>query len=125
MGLIKSNMPCLPCLLTVSRIRLPSVQHVVEGRKRLGHEFTYAMCEWHHFGTCFPGHTRQQMMGLLGPSITQGSHNFRAFFGPERQLVRIQDMLLERFAAQPWIDYAMPYTLRREAFHEWTYQKSA
>ena len=120
MGLIKEHMPCLPCLLTVKKVRLPSVQHLVEGRKRLGHQFTYASCEWHHFGHPFGNMTNQEMSGMFGPSLAWGKRTFQEFFGPERLLVEIQDLLIKRFESSPWLDYAVPYEDRRQAFHVWT-----
>ena len=123
MGLIKSNMPCLPCILAVSRVRLPSVQHVVEGRKRLGHQETYASCEWHHFGMNHDGMSRQEMSGLLGPSLAHGKRSFQAFFGPERLLVKLQNKLIASFVDSPWIDYAMPSDLHRSVQQLWIYSK--
>ena len=123
MGLIKSNMPCLPCILVRNRIRLPSVQHVVEGRKRLGHQATYASCEWHHFGMPFGDKSQQWMSGFLGPSLAHGKRTFQEFFGPERLLVEIQDELIKAFESSSWIDYSIPYEVRREAFHLWTQKK--
>ena len=114
------NIPCVPCILVRSMIRLPSVQHVVEGRKRLGHQVTYSSCEWHHFGMCFDTMTRQSMIGMLGPSLAHGKRTFQEFFGAELLLVEIHDFISDWFVQQPWLDYAVPHEMRRRARLLWT-----
>jgi len=112
-------LPCLPCLLLTGRIRMPSVQHVVEGRKRLGHQASYASCEWHHFGHPFEKMNRQWMIGELGPSLAHGKRGFQEYWGTERLLIKIQNMILMRFNESPWMGYDVPHNTRREAQHLW------
>ena len=123
MGLIKSNMPCLPCILKANKVRLPSVQHLVEGRKRLGHQFTYASCEWHHFGMNHGTMTRQDMIEMLGPSLAHGKRAYQEFFGLERLLVSIQDYLIQSFEAEPWMGYSIPHEIRQQASELWLKEK--
>ena len=116
---IKENMPCLPCLLTLDRTRLPTVQHVVSGFTREGHHRTYASCGWHHLGIKVDGWSRQAMSGLLGPSLTMGKRTFQSEYGPESLLIAMQDFLLQRFESHPWLGYHVPYDTRREAMELW------
>ena len=119
MTFLKEHMPCLPCLLVVNLPRLPSVQHLVEGMKRVGHLHSYSSCEWHHFGYTFGGASPQRMIGELGPSLAHGKRTFQSFFGSERILVRIQDRFYASYRANPWMDYDVPDNVRVKARHEW------
>ena len=120
---IKENMPCLPCLLTLDRTRLPTVQHVVSGFTREGHYRTYASCGLHHLGIKQDGWSRQAMSGLLGPSLTMGKRTFQSEYGSESVLIQVQDFLLQRFESSPWLDYHVPHDIRREALELWTSTK--
>ena len=65
---------------------------------------SYASCEWHHFGKRFENMSRQEMSGLLGPSLAHGKRGFQEFFGSERFLIEIQNLILEHFNKSPWFD---------------------
>ena len=129
MKTIKEHMPCIPCMLSLERLRLPTIQHVVSGFTREGHHRTYASCGWHHLGEKaidLEGDewSRQDMSGLLGPSLTFGKKIFAGHFGSEDVLIAVQDLLLESFASSPWLDYSIPYEVRREATDLWLKMKS-
>lgn len=128
MTILKENVPCIPCLLVVGRVRLPSIQHTVSGMRRDGHMHTYSACDWHHFGyplenwKSLPGHLggpNQASSGLLGPSIAQGKRTFESFFGPERLLVKIASRLVASYEKSPWIDYNVPHELRSRVRSYW------
>ena len=91
-------LPCLPCL-TQNMIRASTVQHVTEGYRRLGHDYTYGSCPWHHQGYKVDGltaHTKQQLMGILGPSFAHGRRAFEERYGDERYvLVPLMDFILD------------------------------
>ncbi len=116
MGLLKEHFPCLPCLLSTYKIRLPTVQHVVAGMKRTGQ--TYSSCDWHHLG-CNGDFSKQEMMGLLGPSFAHGRKPFEAVYGTEQVLVKVQDFLVAWYRKDPWLDYAVPRTASRRAYLLW------
>ena len=118
MTFLKEHMPCLPCLLAVNMPRMPSVQHVVEGMKRVGHMYTYSSCEYHHFGIYNQG-AAQDNYGKLGPSLAHGKRTFQEFFGSERVLVHIQDRFYATYKKSPWFDYDVPENVRAKARHEW------
>lgn len=128
MTILKEHVSCIPCLLLLDKVRLPSIQHTVSGMTRDGHEHTYSSCDWHHFG--YPleqwqhlpgaaGGAKQATSGLLGPSFAWGRRVFEASFGSERLLVRIATGLVEAFERDPWIDYDVPHTVRRNAIEYW------
>ena len=121
METIKNHIPCLPCIIVSDGryVRYPEVQHVVEGFKRLGHEFTHPLCGWHHRGIILDNWTTQAMLGAYGPSLSQGKKTFAVRFGSERNLVKLTDWLLEQFERKPWDYYNIPYDIRREAIRKW------
>ena len=80
---------------------------------------SYASCEWHHFGKRFENMSRQEMSGLLGPSLAHGKRGFQEFFGSERFLIEIQNLILEHFNKSPWNDYIVPHDVKREARELW------
>lgn len=80
---------CIPCWLKGISFQPCTIQHVVEGRKRLGHDYTYGLCEFHHFGTPKDGWTVKQTEDVLGPSLALSKKRFMQTFGSERELVMV------------------------------------
>ena len=128
MTVLKENVPCIPCLLVVNKIRLPSIQHTVSGMRRDGHESTYSSCDWHHFGHPLEnwqqlpgadGGAKQATSGLLGPSLAHGKRTFQEFFGHEDVLVTIASRLVASYEASPWMDYNVPHDVRTRCRSYW------
>lgn len=119
----KAHCPCICCLLTRDRTRLPEVHHIVEGQTRLGHAYSYSMCEYHHRGMLHEGLSRQEHIGMIGPSLAYGSKPFVEFFGTQGNLLRLQDIMLDSFHDSPWLDYDVPYLVRRELHQSWIRSK--
>jgi len=119
------ELPCLPCILGLHgapafyKPMRSTVQHVVEGMKRLGHDFTYGSCAWHHLGECLPGWDRQQMGGQFGPSLAWGKRTFQGFFGTERRLVSLQDELIKCYEESPWPGYTVPRGVELKLVELW------
>ena len=90
---------CIPCLLSNRPQRAATVQHVVEGRKRLGHESTYGSCVWCHLG---------QPPELPSPSLQHGKKIFQAHFGSETMLCDLQTFLIDAWRIHFWVPYQMP-----------------
>jgi hypothetical protein len=65
------------------------------------------------------GVPRQQMMGILGPSLAHGKRTFQEFFGTEADLIGVQNLLLDRFTRYRWMSYSVPTNVRREATELW------
>jgi hypothetical protein len=84
---------CICCWNYVGKWRAPEIHHIVEGMKRLGHDFTLPLCEYHHRGvsTC-----RGSARAHLGPSLADGKRVFVDVFGTERQLLETVNAMLER-----------------------------
>ncbi len=90
---------CMPCAMDGWDGVLATVQHVVEGKYRLGHEYTWPGCCWHHLGE--PPDSRYTIADAAahwGPSLQHDLRGFEAVFAPERTLVLITDNLLRRKA---------------------------
>lgn len=88
---------CTPCWLKGISFEPCTIQHVVEGRKRLGHAFTYGACPWHHFGHPKEGKTKDEMTYMLGPSLAHGKKPYEKEFGPERELVVLTNELIKSY----------------------------
>ena len=118
--LIKEQAWCIPCILnrTPNRPRT-TIQHVVEGNKRLGHAMSYGCCGWHHLGQLEGRAGRFEMMKILGPSLVHGSKEYREVWGPERILIQLQDFLIDLFEKRYWDQYNMPRMINNEVIREW------
>jgi len=109
MSLIKEQAWCIPCILNWTPNRpVTTIQHVVEGMKRLGQDKSYGSCPWHHLGLEPPTMTRHEAMHFFGPSLAHGKKTFQSCWGPERNLVKLQDLLIEKWTAMPWEQYNLP-----------------
>jgi hypothetical protein len=95
----KENIPCLCCLIDTARTRLPTIQHVTSGGRRLGHMHTYSSCEWHHLGI---------PPDVGGPSFADGRKPFERHYGKEDDLVLLQDFLYGQYQNMPWLEYNIP-----------------
>lgn len=120
MSLIKEQAWCIPCTL----IRRPNgsyttIQHVVEGNKRLGHRYTYGACLWHHQGHVPHGNCRQEMQERFGISLAFSRKEYKAQFASERDMVTLQDKLIELFEKNPWDQYYMPQYVIYELQQLW------
>lgn len=115
---------CVACVL-MGRPNSPgTVHHLVEGT-RLGHSATIACCRWHHFGEPWPGYQVTQMTALIGPSLAHGSKPFRAQFGDDATLLKVQDFMLSEFDSDPWLEFEMPARVVSAIFEYWTELRSA
>jgi len=112
---------CICCLLEGVTDRHATVHHIVDGGKRLGHDFTLGLCSWHHQAELFTGMRRQAMISVWGPSLAGGSKPFVERYGSELELLKLQDFILDAFHSAPWGDYHMPYYMigQARAFGQW------
>lgn len=80
------NIGCI-CCLKLGMHRTPEIHHIVEGSRRLGHEFTLPLC---------PSHHRFQSIKALpfGPSIADGTKLFHAHWGTQRELLEEVNRLI-------------------------------
>jgi hypothetical protein len=62
------------------------IHHIVEGNKRLGHQYTIPLCYWHHENVPPEGMTRKQAEAKVGPSL-KSKKKFNEVFGGEIELL--------------------------------------
>jgi hypothetical protein len=92
---------CLPCLIDGWGGVEATVQHITEGGRRVEdeHQNTYGSCTWHHLGEVPPSFNGDARAATrrFGPSFYHSKREFAMKYGSERQLVLIQDRLVEEF----------------------------
>ena len=124
MGQIK-EIGCIACLLKNWPDSHCEIHHVVEGRVRLGHMQTIGFCLWHHRGETSNGMSKQQMGGMLGPSLAHGSRYFAEEFGSQATLVAVQDYLIEKYETVGWLSYSIPRDIILDTFYKWSELRQA
>ena len=93
--------PCVACIqrgIDLSGQGLVEVHHLLSGGRRIGHMATVGLCVWSHRAVLFWGHTHAEMRDHYGPSLAEGSKPFHAEFGPDHELLAIQNGYLEEAA---------------------------
>lgn len=60
--------------------QFPEIHHIVEGMRRLGHDWTLPLCKMHH--------RDRGLSDFWGPSIADGSKAFAKRWGTQRELLR-------------------------------------
>jgi hypothetical protein len=65
------------------------------GQKRLGHDFTIPLGEWHHQGVVKNGWTERTMTAVYGPSLAKQSKAFRSAFGDDEELLEATNEMLQ------------------------------
>ncbi len=101
---------CLPCLLKKIPNVHATIQHVSEGRVRLGQSITYGSCIWHHLGKPLnPDKSADQHRKERGPSLYEGKRPFEAEFGDELHLVAVQNYMVNLWRTHRWEPYAVPF----------------
>ena len=117
---VKHFMGCLPCLLVKYPNSHCDYHHVVEGQRRVGEMWGYGMCLWHHKGIRegdWAVLTRQEVVGILGPSHALSRKEFRAKFGTERSLVSVVDYAQKLFKKYAWNEFEMSGSIANRIWH--------
>lgn len=87
---------CVVSHIYFNRWEPAEIHHLVEGRKRLGHQFTIPLSPWFHRGIPPQMDMRpSQATKELGPSIAHGKKPFARKFGTERELLERTNKLIE------------------------------
>ena len=92
---------CVACLqrgVDVSGQGLVQLHHLLSGGRRIGHMATIGLCCWHHMGQPFWGCSLDEMREAYGPALSEGSKPFHAAFGPDVELLGMQEELLRGMA---------------------------
>lgn len=90
---------CIPCMLYGWPSIPGEAQHVTEAGRRIGHQYTYRSCAYHHRGELGHFATSYDARQARGPSFALSKQDFARTFGSERELVQIQDGLIAAIRA--------------------------
>lgn len=87
---------CIVSRLYFNRWEPAEIHHLVEGRKRLGHQFTIPLSPWFHRGIPpLPDMRPSEAEKQIGPSLARSKRAFVARFMSERDLLKETDKLVE------------------------------
>lgn len=89
-------MGCIVSRLYFDRWEPAEIHHLVEGRKRLGHQFTIPLSPWFHRGVPPADLRPSEAAKILGPSLAMSKRDFVARFDTERNLLAKVDELIAR-----------------------------
>lgn len=64
------------------------------GQRRLGHDFSIPLGQWHHQGIPKPGIRPENMALLFGPSLRLQSKKFRETYGSDSELLAETNRLI-------------------------------
>lgn len=86
---------CVVSKIYFNRWEPAEIHHLVEGRKRLGHQATIPLSPWFHRGVppqmdMRPSEAAEQ----IGPSLAMNKREFVQRFGTERELLEKTNQLL-------------------------------
>lgn len=70
------------------------IHHIIDGNKRMGHQFTIPLCYWHHEGVPPEGLTKQETQDKVGPSL-KSKKLFNEVFGSEILLLEYTNDFLK------------------------------
>lgn len=71
------------------------IHHLLSGGRRRGHQYTIALCVWHHRSDPDYGMTKTQMAAKYGPSLAGGSKPFHETFGSDAEMLEAQNAMLD------------------------------
>lgn len=87
---------CVVSRIYFERWEPAEIHHLVEGRKRLGHQFTIPLSPWFHRGVPPQFDMRpSEAAELIGPSLALSKREFVATYGSERSLLERTNELIE------------------------------
>lgn len=89
-----NELGCIACRKN-GHWRQSEVHHIVEGRKRLGHDQTLPLCPWHHRGIPDNNLSIAVATEILGPSLAHSKREFVNTYGTEKDLLCDVNSLLE------------------------------
>jgi hypothetical protein len=79
---------CVVSRIYFNRWEPAEIHHLVEGRKRLGHQFTIPLSPWFHRGVPpLPDMRPSEAEKQIGPSLARSKRDFVARFTTERDLL--------------------------------------
>lgn len=88
---------CVACCIDGIHQNPPEIHHLVSGMKRLGHDYTVALCPFHHRGIVPSGFSYDQVRAVSGPSMALEPDAFRKHYGTQEELLEFQNALLDHY----------------------------
>jgi hypothetical protein len=89
------DLGCVVSRIFFNRWEPADIHHLVEGRKRLGHQYTIPLSPWFHRGVPPADLRPSEATERLGPSLAISKRKFVERFGTERELLEQTNKLLE------------------------------
>lgn len=93
--------PCIPCEVwsAFGEDRCDGAgcdfHHMKSGNIRRGHMYGIGACVWHHRGQPLDGWTAPMMRETFGPSLMDGGKLFKAAYGTDDHLLKLQKRIME------------------------------
>jgi hypothetical protein len=97
---IKAAGVCLACKLRGVDSYAVEIHHLLSGGRRIGHMATVGLCCWHHRGVPFEFMSHAECRDAFGPALSEGSKPFHREFGPDAELLAMQNELLDEIEAE-------------------------
>lgn len=99
-SILVKQLKCLAC--EIEDVDQPAITHEHHlnlggkaGQKRLGDEYSVALCAWHHVGEPPNGMTASEATFHYGPSLARSSRRFRECYGEDVKLLMITNEKLQ------------------------------
>ena len=87
---------CVVSRVFFGRWEPAEIHHLVEGRKRLGHQFTIPLSPWFHRGVPPQMDMRpSEAIEKIGPSLALSKRDFVSKYGTERELLEQTNKMIE------------------------------
>jgi hypothetical protein len=87
------------CCKQMGWFRDPEVHHITDGGRRIGHQETLPLCEWHHRAVRPYGLPTDKLAArVYGPSLASGKKTFQDYFGSELELLEDVNALIRKIA---------------------------
>lgn len=87
---------CICCRACNIEREPADIHHIIDGGRRMGHQYTLPLCPYHHRGQPKEGLTQKQMDKFLGPSLALNKRKFDEVFGGELTLLEYVDKMLAK-----------------------------
>lgn len=79
---------CIACRLDgAGYVVQAEIHHFLSGNKRIGHDATVPLCQWHHRAIPWPYCTEAECLATHGPSFHRHTRQFRARYGTDAELL--------------------------------------
>lgn len=86
---------CVACLMDVRGYQPCEIHHLNSGGRNIGHDATVGLCPWHHRGMPPNNIGNREAERMFGPSFAHTPRAFRERYGDEKELLEIQNNMLE------------------------------